>query len=168
MLDRVEGRTKPPIRSGSWTGKRTPAEQARVVISLAPCALEGVEQLLSEFERTLHNGGPVDPERSDAIRALKELRTAITELIDVAETGQLVAANLASLRILKSRTFRWSRETYSLAVAGLPLTTASTVVGCGVMMLVDVLGKGSAEAAAIGVGAMGVHAVAASKRVASN
>jgi hypothetical protein len=160
LIDRVEGRTAPKVRSSEWTGRRDASQQARVVLALAPQALFGVEMLLQEQERPLHNGGPVDPEQLRAIESLRELHSALGELIRLAEANSPLDTQLKTVRNVKDAAFRWAAETYELTVAGSPLMTASTVMGCGVMLLVNALTKGSMEAGAtMGGGAMAAHAL---------
>ncbi len=51
LFDRVEGKTKSPVLSSNWTGRvRSPVQQARVVLSLAPQALIGVEMMLGDLK----------------------------------------------------------------------------------------------------------------------
>lgn len=160
LIDRVEGRTRPPISSARWTGRRTAAQQAQVVLALAPDALVGVERLLEEQERALHNRGPVDPEQIQAIEQLKELHSALGELIDLAEAGSPLEESLHRLRDLKNRAFKWSISPYGLALGDMPLVAYNAVLGSGVMYLVSAITKGLPEAAAIGAATMGVHAAA--------
>ena len=161
LFDRVEGRTKPPVSSSNWTGRRTPTQQAAVVLSLAPDALHGVEMLLAEQERALHNGGPVDDAQRDALETLKELHRELGELISCAENGLPLDERLSGLRALKDKGFNWCKETYRLTLAESPLVASSTVLGCGVMMLVNAITQGSGEAGiAMGAAAMGVQSAA--------
>ena len=143
LFDRAEGRTQAPISSARWTGRsrkaRTPAQQAKVVLSLAPDALLGVEMLLEESERANHNGGPIEPEKLAAIEKLRELRDALGKLIDLAEGGQPLEEQLGVLARMKSGIFRWSAETLSLTIAELPLVASTSVIGCGVMGLLNVI-----------------------------
>jgi hypothetical protein len=151
LFDRIEGRTKPPIQSSRWTGRRTPAQQAQIVLALAPDALTGVIRLLEEQERPLHNGGPADPEQLEAIEKLKELRDALSYLITLAENGSDLGAQLAEVRELKNRVLTWSASPYGLNLARLPLLGMSTVLGAGVMYLVNGIcpGDGGAMGAAV-------------------
>ncbi len=72
FIDRAEGRTKPPIRSREWTGRRrTVAQQAAIVLSIGPTAYQAAEMLLEEQERARGNQAPgEDPERDQAIAKL--------------------------------------------------------------------------------------------------
>lgn len=158
LFDRIEGKTRPPVQSSRWTGRRTPAQQAQIVLSLAPDALHGVQMLLDEQERAHHNGGPISPVEQDAIDQLKALRDALSELIALAETGQPIAQQLVRLKALKAKMFKWGTDPYGLGLGELPLVASSSVIGCGVMYLVNLLTKGMTEAAAIGASAMAVHA----------
>lgn len=164
LHERVEGRTRPPALSAGWTGRRTSAQQARIVLTLAPDAIHGVELLLDEQERPLHNGGPIDPEQQNAIAALRELHEALGELIELASHGKPLNQKLTKVRGIKDSIFRWSSETYGLAVSGTPLTAAATVLGCGVMYLVNVITKDVEAAATIGAATVGAHVISAKLR----
>ena len=164
LFDRIEGRSKPPAASTGWTGRRSATQQARIVQSLAPAALEGVDELLEIHERALHNGGPVEPAQQEAIDRLKELHSAIGELIQAAENNLTLDDRLKKVRDLKKRTFVWAKEGYQLTVASLPLTSSSTFIAAGVMFLVNAMVKDLAAAATIGAVASSAHVVAANKR----
>ena len=161
LFDRIAGRSSPPLASAKWTGRRTPAQQAQIVLSLAPDALQGVRLMLEEQERALGNGGPIDAEQADAIAKLKELRSALDELIRLAEGGKPLNQQLQRIRKLIDSAFRWTLSPYGLNLVDMPLVATNTVLGCGVMYLVNALTKGAAEGAAIGAAAMGVHGAAA-------
>jgi hypothetical protein len=156
LFDRIEGRTRPPARSSNWTGRRTPAQQAQIVLSLAPDALAGVETLLQEQERVLGNGGPVDEEQREAIARLRELHQALGRLIELAEAGGDLEAQLAELRVAKDQALRWSASPYGLNLARLPLVGFSTVLGAGVMYLVNAIAPGSG--AELGAAVIATHA----------
>lgn len=141
LFDRVEGRSKPPVRTSSWTGRRTVAEQAQIVLALAPDALHGVEWLLGEQEKGLDNGGPVDDERADAIASLKKLRQELEELIDLAESGQPLSDKLGRISELKASALRWIVNPYGLALGNLPLAGQTAVIACGVSTFVNAITK---------------------------
>lgn len=162
LFDRVEGRTKPAVVSSKWTGRRTATQQARVVISLGYDALLGVDLLLEEQERPLHNGGPVDPERSDAIRKLRELHRELGELISLAEADKPLDAQLTSVRLAKEKALSWSASPMGLSLASVPLTGAATVLGVGVMYLVNAIAPG--QGTAFGAAVTGAHVAGAAVR----
>ena len=155
LFDRVEGRTKPPVASGQWTGRRTASEQARVVVALGNDALLGVELLLDEQERPLHNDGPVEPGRLEAIEKLKELHQALGELIRLAEAELPLDYQLHRVRELKDKILGWSRSPVGLSLDTLPLLGMSTVLGVGVMGLVNAICPG--QGVAFGLAAMAAH-----------
>jgi hypothetical protein len=118
--------------------------------------------LLEEQGRALHNGGPVDGAQQETLDTLKELHRELGELIRCAENGLPLDARLSGLRSLKDKAFSWCKETYRLTLADSPLVASSTVLGCGVMMLVNAITQGSGEAGiALGAAAMGVQGAAA-------
>jgi len=164
LVDRVEGRTRPPFASAQWTGRRTrtAVQQAGIVLSLAPDALLGVDQLLAEQEKRFDNGGPIEPEEAEAIAKLRALRDALSELIDLAETGRPLGSRLAQVRSLKNVALRWSTDPYGLALSTVPLLGMSTVLGVGVMYLVNAISPG--DGAEIGAAVLGAHTAGAAIR----
>lgn len=159
LADRVEGNSAPPISAAKWTGTRSTTEQVRVVIALGYDALAGVEALLEEQERPLHNGGPVDPERAKAIEKLKELHTELGDLLRLAEAGKPLEEKLARVRAAKDKVLRWTASPAGFALGALPLTGSSVALGVGVHYLINAIGIGSG--ATLGVAAMGAHVAAA-------
>lgn len=159
LAERAEGRSKAPIRPSKWTGRRTKAEQVRVVLSLAPDALAAVEALLEEQTRGLGNGGPVEQERTDAIEALKELRSELSELIRLAELDLPFDERLSNVVAIKARAFRWMASPAGFGIASLPLTGASVALGVGVMGIINAISPGNG--ATMGAGAMAVHVASA-------
>lgn len=163
IFDRLEGRTKPPTSSSAWTGKRSASEQIRIVRALAPAALQGVDELLSFHERTLHNGGPVDPAQEEALKRLRELHKALGDLIEAADAERPLSGPLSTVKALKKETFGWTKNTYEMTIATLPLTSSTTFVAAGVMFLINALIKDYGAAAAIGAAASAAHVVKATK-----
>lgn len=166
LFDRVEGRTKPPIRAAKWTGRRSHSEQAAVVVSLGYDVLAGIDYLLDEQERGLGNGGPVDPERKDAIAKLKKLHHEIGELIRLAEADLPLDDRLGAVQKITREALHWTKSPAGFGLGALPLTGFSTTVGVGVMYLVNAIcGKGGVE---MGAAAMAAHvastAIAAQRR----
>jgi hypothetical protein len=162
LFDRVEGRTMPPVPSAKWTGRRTATQQARVVISLGYDALLGVDLLLEEQERPFHNGGPVEADRAEAIRKLKELHRELGELVSLAEAGEPLEEKLKSVRAAKDKALAWSASPVGLSLASVPLTGAAIVLGVGVMYLVNAIAPG--QGAAFGAAVTGAHVAGAAVR----
>lgn len=161
LYDRVEGITLPPVRSGAWTGRRrTPAQQAKVVLALGYDALVGVEMLLEDYERAHHNGGPVDQAEQDAINALRKLYQELGLLIELAERGAPLDEALREVRSASSKAMQWSKSPIGFALGALPLTGASTVLGVGVMYLVNAIAP-PGVGAAIGAATIGAHVAGA-------
>lgn len=159
LVDRVEGRTRPPVASTKWTGNRSATQQVKVVIALGYDALAGVEALLDEHERPLHNGGPIEPERAEAIAKLKDLHSELGELLRLAEAGKPLEEKLSRVRAAKDRALQWTASPAGFALGALPLTGSCVALGVGVHYLVNAIGLGAGPT--IGVAAMGVHAAAA-------
>jgi hypothetical protein len=162
LFDRVEGRTLPAATSVKWTGRRSATQQARVVISLGYDALLGVDLLLEEQERPLHNGGPVEEERADAIQKLKDLHRELAELISLAEAGRPLDEKLKLVRTAKEKALAWSVSPVGLSLATVPLTGAATILGVGVMYLVNAIAPG--QGATFGAAVTGAHVAGAAVR----
>jgi hypothetical protein len=164
LIDRVEGRTRPPVRSSRWTGKRTVKQQAQIVLSLAPTAFQAVDMLLDEQERPLHNGGPVEPERLDAIAQLRDLHGALGELIALAQAGRPFESQLQTVRALKDRAFQWSKETYELMLAQSPLMASSAVYGTAIWYLTNLITKDVSASATMSAGVLGATALVTGRK----
>jgi len=153
LRDRVEGHTGPPVQSSKWTGRRTASQQARVVIALGYDALAGIDALLYEQERGLHNGGPVEPERADAIERLKELHKELGELLRLAEEEKPLDEKLAKVRALKDSALRWTASPAGFALGSLPLSGSALVIAVGVSYVVNALSPGLGVTAGLAAGA---------------
>lgn len=159
LFDRVEGRTRPPTAASAWTGRRTPAQQARIVLAMVPDARLAIEMLLEEQQRGLHNGGEVEPERLQGIQRLKELHAELGELLRLAETGQNLTGQLQIVREIKDRTLAMSKETLSLTLAGIPQMASSSVFGLAAYTFVNIITKGAAsDTVSMGAGAAAMAA----------
>lgn len=163
LFERAEGRTKPPVRSTKWTGRRTASQQAQIVLSLAPSALAGIEALLDEQERPLHNGGPVEPEQEEAIELLKNLHAELGELIRLAHAELPIEHQLDRIRTAKERALSWMKSPVGFALGSAPLTGFSVTLGVGVYYLINAIAP--AEAALVfGGSATAAHAAGAAIR----
>lgn len=114
------------IASSGWTGRPDMQERAALVRKLAPVALEAVARLLEDEERLRSNGGPVDPDREEALSHLKALHRALGELIDLARADLPLEGVLGRLQTLR----REAKMALGRAAATLPVT-ASTLVAFG-------------------------------------
>jgi len=94
------------IQASSWTGNPSVAQQARIVRTLGPAALAAVDALIAEQDRRHDNGGPVTPDEIAALETLKELRTALNELIRAAEANQPMIESSKRLAALGNRAFK--------------------------------------------------------------
>jgi hypothetical protein len=163
LFDRVEGRTRPPRNSGAWTGRRTPVQQARIVLAMVPDAQLAIEMLLEEQQVGLHNGGDVDPERQRGIALLKELHAALGDLLRLAETGQGLTQQLQLVKAIKEKTLAMSRETLGVTLAGIPQMASSSVFGLAAYTFINIISKGVSNEASIGASAavMAAHTAGA-------
>lgn len=150
LFDVAEARAPLPTLSGTWTGRRTFKQQVSIAHRLTPAARQGIDLLMAMEFASLHNGGPVDDDRAAALQALRELHVALGELLDAASSEGAFTAALVRLKGLSRATFKWHRDSYQLAVAALPLSTATTVIGAGVMAVVAAITKDAPVALALG------------------
>lgn len=85
--------------SSAWTGRYTPKQQAKLVLSVAPLALNALDELVSSVEELRLN----DPEALDALAALKELHAALGELLILAERGRALKKAFSRFEASKAR-----------------------------------------------------------------
>lgn len=116
--------------SSDWTGRTTAQQQAAIVKALAPAALDAVQKLIDDEERSRGNGGPIDPDRDLALAQLKALHTALGELISLAKHDKPIEAILVRLRAIGDE----AKGTMANFTGAIPITTSamvafSTVVG---------------------------------------
>lgn len=79
------------------------------------------------------------------------------DLITAADAGAPLDNSLKIVADLKRRTFGWTKGTFEMTVATLPLTSSTTFIGAGVMFLINALVKDYGAAATIGAAAAGAH-----------
>jgi hypothetical protein len=125
----------PTVSSSSWTGRPTRAQQAELILSLAPQALAAVEQLIDEEERRRGNGGPVEPDRQAALLCLRQFHTAIGELILLAESGASLEGARSRLKAIRQAAV----ETTGRAAAALPVTSSALTAFGVIVGLTDLL-----------------------------
>jgi hypothetical protein len=114
-----------------WTGRTTIKEQCEVIRRLVPVAVAGLETLIAEQERRLHNQPP-EPLEAEAMAALKTLHVELTELLALAEEGcKSLGAALGKVRASLSSAFRIVKETGELLVGGLPVSASASLIGWG-------------------------------------
>ncbi len=118
------------IRSAGWTGRPSRRHYAAVVQALAPVALEAVERLIADEERTRGNGGPVDADRIVALQQLKALHAALGDLIQSVEQDRPLAPVVRRLQSIQHATkIAIGRATAALPVTSAALAAFGTVVG---------------------------------------
>lgn len=126
------------ISSTNWTGLPSVKEQARVVLRLAPAALEGVEALIREYGDRLHNAPPeaIDPE---GLESLKALHTALGVLIERAEKGQPLEMQFDLIRRSAAKVFQFAGETGDLMLMGAKPALASLPLAWGTWALLSAI-----------------------------
>lgn len=123
------------LAASAWTGRLSAREQAVVVQALAPAAMTVVERLIRNEERLRGNGGPVDPDRDEALAHLKALHQALGELVRLAESGQPLTQVLGTLRAIRQS----ARATVAKAVNAVPVTASALLGFAGVAGLTDLV-----------------------------
>lgn len=124
------------VRASAWTGQVSPQEQASIIISLAPAALEGLNALLDEQQRRLHNHPPVAIDE-DELRALYDLHDALGRLIAMVERGDRLDEGIRRVAGLRDRVFKFAQETGDLCVAGFRPLLASVPAAIGTWTLLN-------------------------------
>ncbi|MDB5693563.1 MAG: hypothetical protein JWO81_2626 [Alphaproteobacteria bacterium] len=159
--------TRVIVRSSGWTGTRTIRELCGIVTNLAPTAVAGIDELLAEQERRLHNSPP-EPLAADALAALRDLRDALSDLLAEAERERPLGAAISGVQHALNLAFTLVRDTGELLVGGLPTLAASTVTGWGTFaicqLLVGLEGDASATMAAGAIAATVIETGRASRK----
>lgn len=149
--DSPNDRTEPPhrqivvgesrFRSSAWTGNGTTGEQAKLVLSIAPAAIDGLKNLIADEERRRHNlpAEMIDQEDQDCLKALKLLHLELGTLIQLAEAGSPLDQKVGVIKDLAGRLFVWSKDTARISVAGIQPLAASTPVVVGVWTLLSAI-----------------------------
>jgi hypothetical protein len=119
--------------------------------------------LLQEQQRGLHNGGEVEPERLQGIELLKELHSALGDLLRLAETGQGLTQQLQLVKAIKQKALAMSKETLGVTLAGIPQMASSSVFGLAAYTFINIISKGVSDEASIGASAavMAAHTAGA-------
>jgi hypothetical protein len=157
--------------SSRWTGIKSRADHARYVLALAPAALEAAHQLIEQHEVRLHNGPPESVDYEADLTTLRELHCELGILIELAEAGSPIEAQVSNLRKLWYSVFNWSKETAELCVAGAKPLVASAPLTWGVWALLGAICEpaifaawGPPLAATVPVGYFGLGAIRAKAR----
>lgn len=150
ILSTLRPTDAPSAESSAWTGKASLAQQARIVRALAIPALEVVDRLLAEQERALDNGGPIDADQAAALQDLRDLHTALGELIGLVEAARPVEGVLGRLAELKTRAIQGFTRNLSADAAALPGTISTVMVGLTTIGITQLLTGNEVAAAAMG------------------
>lgn len=126
--------------ASEWTGRRTPSQQARLVLELAPSALAALDDLICDFQRRASNL-PSEDSMHEAVGALKLLHTALGELLSVCEAGRGHRRALNKVRLLASSLIDWNKEVGRLTVQGIAPSASALVTTWGTVSLLEVLGR---------------------------
>jgi hypothetical protein len=140
----------PAIESRAWTGRPSAAQQAAIVKALALPALGAVEKLLRDQEDALDNGGPVDADREKALTDLRELHTALGELVRLIETDRPIDGILARLAALKDRAIAGFVDNLRKDASALHGTASTVIVGVTTIGITQLLTGSEVAAAALG------------------
>jgi hypothetical protein len=89
LMAALTGQESLPVASSAWTGIEGRAERLRAVRNLLPLAQAAVEGMIVSLSDTGGNGAPLLDEREEAVGYLRQLHTALGDLLAAAETGHL-------------------------------------------------------------------------------
>lgn len=120
--------TQKPIRSSSWTGRQSLPEQIATIRAYASLALAGLDALAAAIEDKRYN----DDATLDALRTLKELRSAIDDLIRASEAGQPLGALWDSIE-------RKAHDLIEAAKTGAKVIVAAPIMGVGAAYAISLL-----------------------------
>lgn len=136
--------------ASAWTGRPCPGQQARIVRALAVPALEVVDRLIAEQERALDNRGPVDADQAQALQDLRDLHTALGELIRLVEAARPIEGVLGRLAQIKDRAIQGFTKNLGADAAALPGTISTVMVGLTTIGITQLLTGNEVAAAAMG------------------
>lgn len=117
-----------PIRSSAWTGRKSLPEQIAAIRAYAPLAIAGLDALATAIEDKRYN----DEATLDALRILKELRAAIDDLINAAETGRPLFAHWEMVE-------RRTNDLIAIAKTGAKVIVGAPIVGLGAAFAISLL-----------------------------
>lgn len=139
------------IRSAGWTGRRPLKEQLTIVRGIAPLAQQSLAQLIQTLEEKRYN----DPATGEALETLRELHSALGELISRAEAERPMRDVFVNIEKHKERLTVAIREgaqvmitapalavgaSYMLSLlSGFPVSDAMLSTLCATMMGKDAL-----------------------------
>lgn len=138
------------FESHTWTGRPSSAQQARIVKALAIPALDVVERLLRDQELALDNGGPVDPDQEKALTDLRELHTALGELIRLIEADRPIEGALTRFVALKNRAIARIGENLRKDAGALHVTFSTLTVGITTIGIAELITGKEVTAVALG------------------
>jgi hypothetical protein len=121
LQDEIRG--PDPVNAAGWTGRASRTEQAMLVRALAPTALAAVARLIEDEERLRDNGGPVDPDRDEALAHLRALHTALGELIETVRNEAPLDGVLGRLQSIRQS----AKVTMGKVAAALPVTASALI-----------------------------------------
>jgi len=104
--------------ASAWTGQRTLREQIAIIRGLAPMAAEEVEALADLVEKRRFN----DPMTADAIACLRELHSALGQLIAEVDRGSLTQTALKKIEANRQKLLGLLREGAKMTVVAPAMT----------------------------------------------
>lgn len=116
------------IDASKWTGRRTVRQQTLVIRQLVPLALDEIDQLASLLESKRYN----DEESADEIRCLRELHTALGELLAMVERGKLSREAVAALEARRL-------QILDMAQKGAKMFVVAPVLAAGLVQVLSFL-----------------------------
>lgn len=123
--------TDPPavaIDASSWTGRRTVRQQTLVIRQLVPLALEEIDQLANLIESKRFN----DDETADEIRCLRELHSALGELLNMVNRGELTREAVAAIEVRR-------QQLLAIAQRGAKMFVVAPVLAAGLVQVISFL-----------------------------
>lgn len=116
-------RAQDVFASASWTGRRSLQDQVQVIMAFGPMASDSVQQLASAIEQRRLN----DPATATSLEALRELHSALGELISAAVEAQPLEALWRRVELTKEKLTGavWDGAQVMLVAPALAMGTAT-------------------------------------------
>ncbi|MBW3168838.1 hypothetical protein [Qipengyuania flava] len=137
-LEAAETEEPQTFDPSSWNGSQSASTQLAAVKALIPLAQASIEGLIASLGEPGANGGPILDERAEAIEHLRQLHTALGELLTAAESGHLndelgegLAAEAARYAKRAARSLRDDPMPYVASSLLLAVLTACGLPGIG-------------------------------------
>jgi hypothetical protein len=130
---------RPRISASSWTGRRTASEQAVYVRELVPDAVASIDSLIAEQAAMRRHNHPPEALEDEQLAALRQLRDALTCLLDEVERDGEIGAAMERLGASVAGTFSIVRKTGRMCIDKIPAIGTTAIYAGGLYWVCSTL-----------------------------